>query len=42
MSDLAIMMAGHISVPLYPNLSAEALKSILDHEQTKSFCWKTR
>ena len=35
MSDLAIMMAGHISVPLYPNLSAEALKSILDHSQTK-------
>ena len=34
-SDLAIMMAGHISVPLYPNLSAEALKSILDHSQTK-------
>ena len=28
-SDLAIMMAGHVSVPLYPNLSAEALKSIL-------------
>ena len=35
MSDLAIMMAGHISVPLYPNLNAEALKSILDHSQTK-------
>ena len=35
MSDLAIMMSGHISVPLYPNLSSEALKSILDHSQTK-------
>ena len=27
MSDLkAIMMSGHISVPLYPNLSADKLK----------------
>ena len=27
MSDFAIMMAGHISVPLYPNLNAETLEN---------------
>lgn len=35
MSDLAIMMAGHVSVPLYPNLKAESIKQILDHSETK-------
>ena len=35
MSDLAIMMSGHISVPLYPNLSAESLNKILIHSETK-------
>jgi len=35
MSDLAIMMSGHISVPLYPNLSAEILNKILIHSETK-------
>ncbi|MDG1189225.1 MAG: AMP-binding protein [Flavobacteriales bacterium] len=35
MSDLAIMMAGHVSVPLYPNLMAESIKQILDHSETK-------
>lgn len=34
-SDLAIMMAGHVSVPLYPNLKAESIKQILDHSETK-------
>lgn len=29
--DLAIMMAGHISVPLFPNLSASSVKYILEH-----------
>ena len=29
MSDLAIMMSGHISVPLYPNLNSKTLKNIL-------------
>ena len=33
-SDLAIMMAGHVSVPLYPN-SADSLKQILIHSETK-------
>lgn len=35
MSDLAIMMSGHVSVPLYPNLKAESIKQILDHSETK-------
>jgi long-subunit acyl-CoA synthetase (AMP-forming) len=29
--DLAIMMAGHVSVPLYPNLAAETIRQVLDH-----------
>jgi long-chain acyl-CoA synthetase len=29
--DLAIMMAGHVSVPLYPNLTASSVKQILEH-----------
>ena len=35
MSDLAIMMSGHTSVPLYPNLSADTLNKILIHSETK-------
>ena len=35
MSDLAIMMSGHVSVPLYPNLSADTLNKILIHSETK-------
>jgi long-chain acyl-CoA synthetase len=31
--DLAIMMAGHVSVPLYPNLHAETVKQILEHSE---------
>ena len=34
-SDLAIMMAGHVSVPLYPNLKAESIKQILEHSEAK-------
>jgi long-chain acyl-CoA synthetase len=34
-ADLAIMMSGHISVPLYPNLSADTLGQILEHSETK-------
>jgi long-chain acyl-CoA synthetase len=29
--DLAIMMAGHVSVPLYPNLTAASVRQILEH-----------
>lgn len=35
MADLAILMAGHISVPIYPTLSAHAIKQILDHSGSK-------
>lgn len=34
-SDLAIMMAGHVSVPLYPNLNADTLQQILEHSEVK-------
>ena len=34
-SDLAIMMAGHVSVPLYPNLKSESIKQILEHSEAK-------
>jgi long-chain acyl-CoA synthetase len=31
MSDIAIMMAGCVSVPLYPTLAADSIRTILDH-----------
>ncbi|HPH46773.1 MAG TPA: AMP-binding protein [Chryseolinea sp.] len=34
MADLAIMMAGHISVPLYANSSAASIKQILEHSES--------
>ncbi len=34
-ADLAIMMAGYVSVPLYPNLSADSINQILLHSDTK-------
>ncbi len=34
-SDLAIWMAGHISVPLYPTLTAECVQQILEHSEAK-------
>ncbi len=30
-ADLAIWMAGHVSVPLYPNLTAESVAQVLTH-----------
>jgi long-chain acyl-CoA synthetase len=36
MADLAIAMAGCISVPLYPNVTPEALREIIDHSETKT------
>ena len=36
MADMAIWMAGHISVPLYPTLSPHAIKQILDHSESKA------
>ena len=35
MTDMAIMMSGHVSVPLYPNLNAETLGKILKHSESK-------
>ena len=35
MTDFAIMMAGHTSVPLYPNLNAETVGKILKHSESK-------
>lgn len=31
MADLAIMMAGHVSVPIYPTLSAPGIRELLQH-----------
>lgn len=35
MADLAIMMAGHISIPLYPTLTAPSIQQILEHSGAK-------
>ncbi|MFN8354831.1 MAG: AMP-binding protein [Spirosomataceae bacterium] len=34
-NDLAILMAGHVSVPFYPTLSAEALGQVMTHSGCK-------
>jgi long-chain acyl-CoA synthetase len=31
MADLAIWMAGHVSVPIYPSLRAQSIRKILEH-----------
>jgi len=36
MADLAIMMAGYISVPLYANISAGSIRQILEHSECKA------
>ncbi|AYC33375.1 AMP-binding protein [Pseudomonas cavernae] len=33
-ADLAIWMAGHVSVPLYPNLSADSARQVLEHSES--------
>lgn len=35
MTDLAIWMAGHISVPLYPTLTADTVQQIMEHSGAK-------
>lgn len=35
MSDLAIMMSGHVSIPIYPTLNAESIRQILEHSESK-------
>ncbi|MEB0007280.1 AMP-binding protein [Pseudomonas sp. MH9.2] len=32
-ADLAIWMAGHVSVPLYPNLTSESVAQVLEHSE---------
>ena len=34
-ADLAIWMAGHVTVPLYPTLNAETARHILEHAEVK-------
>ena len=36
LSDLAIMMSGHVSIPIYPTLTAEAIHQILVHSEAKA------
>ena len=35
MADLAIMMTGHVGVPIYPTLTAKTTKYMLEHSETK-------
>ena len=35
MADLAIWMAGAVSVPLYPTLTAESVRQIMDHSEAR-------
>ena len=35
MADLAIMMAGHISIPIYPTVTAPTLEQILVHSESQ-------
>jgi long-chain acyl-CoA synthetase len=35
MADLAIMMTGHVSVPVYPTLSAGGIRELLQHSEAK-------
>lgn len=36
MADLAIWMSGHVSVPLYPNLTSASIHQILEHSEAKA------
>ena len=35
-ADYAIWMAGHVSVPLYPTLTAESVRQILEHSEARA------
>ncbi len=35
LSDLAIWLAGHVSVPIYPTLTATSIRQILEHSEAK-------
>ena len=36
MADIAIMMAGHISVPIYPTVGADTIRIILEHSESRA------
>jgi long-chain acyl-CoA synthetase len=36
MADLAIMMSGHVSVPLYPTLGPDTIRLVLEHSESKA------
>jgi long-chain acyl-CoA synthetase len=36
MADLAIWMAGHVTVPIYPSLRAHSVRQILEHSEAKA------
>lgn len=36
MSDLAIQMAGHVTVPIYPTINAESIYEIVTHSESKA------
>jgi len=36
MADLAIMMGGYVSIPIYPTLTAASIKPILEHSDSKA------
>lgn len=37
MADLAIWMAGHVSIPLYPTLTADKVRQIVEHSESRIF-----
>jgi len=36
LSDLAIWMAGHVSVPIYPSLKPQTVRQILEHSESRA------
>lgn len=34
LADLAIMMSGHVSVPIYPTLKDDSIKPIVEHSES--------
>jgi long-chain acyl-CoA synthetase len=36
LSDIAIMMAGHVSIPIYPSLNADGVNQVLVHSESRA------
>lgn len=36
MADLAIMLGGYVSIPIYPTLSGDSIRPILEHSESKA------